>query len=135
MAETAEGGCLCGAVRLRATGSPTSVTYCHCQDCRKATGAPLVVFVGFKLERVEVTGDAPAARESSPGVTRAFCPDCGTPVSYEDTLLPGKIYFFLGVFDDPAGFTPESHGWVSRKLPWLHIDDDLPRHAMSTKPR
>lgn len=44
--ETFEGGCLCGAVRF-ATGQPKSVFWCHCQSCRKHSGAPVSVFVGF----------------------------------------------------------------------------------------
>ena len=33
------GGCLCGAVRLIATGAPDRVGLCHCLDCRKHHGA------------------------------------------------------------------------------------------------
>ena len=33
------GGCLCGAVRLVATGRPYRVGLCHCLDCRKHHGA------------------------------------------------------------------------------------------------
>jgi hypothetical protein len=35
-----EGGCLCGAVRFTATGQPKGVYWCHCQSCRKHSGAP-----------------------------------------------------------------------------------------------
>jgi hypothetical protein len=35
-----EGGCLCGAVRFIATGQPKAVYWCHCQSCRRHSGAP-----------------------------------------------------------------------------------------------
>lgn len=133
--DSAEGGCLCGKLRFRAAGKPLAVTYCHCRDCRKATGAPVTVLVGYRAERIEMTGQAPRRHQSSPGVWRAHCGTCGSPVSYEDARLPGEVYLVAGVFDAPERFVPDSHGWVSRELPWLHIDDDLPRHEQSTKPR
>ena len=33
------GGCLCGDVRLVASGRPYRVGLCHCLDCRKHHGA------------------------------------------------------------------------------------------------
>ena len=38
--ETLEGGCLCGAVRYRAT-SPVKTNYCHCRLCQRSAGAPV----------------------------------------------------------------------------------------------
>ena len=38
-------------------------------------------------------------------------------------------------FDDPEPFEPEAHDWVSQKLEWLDIRDDLPRYQESGKPR
>ena len=49
------GGCLCGAVRFLATGAPKSVFWCHCQSCRRHSGAPVSVFVGFELSAYTVT--------------------------------------------------------------------------------
>jgi hypothetical protein len=33
------GGCLCGAIRITATGQPNRTGLCHCLDCRKHHGA------------------------------------------------------------------------------------------------
>ena len=40
--ETGTGGCLCGAVRYQATGVPLVTGHCHCADCRRHNGAPVV---------------------------------------------------------------------------------------------
>lgn len=130
----ATGGCLCGAVRMRAVGEPICVVYCHCDDCRRASGAPLMVFAGYDEERARIEGE-PSFYSSSPGVRRSFCGKCGTSISYKDELLPGEVYLCVGVFDDPGRFEPEAHGWVSRRLPWLRVRDGLPVYEKSTRPR
>ena len=45
------GGCRCGAVRFEASAEPHHVSYCHCGDCRRASGAPVSAFVGFHDRR------------------------------------------------------------------------------------
>ena len=37
---TVTGGCMCGAVRYKASGEAVSVIHCHCLSCRRHTGAP-----------------------------------------------------------------------------------------------
>ena len=44
------GGCLCGAVRYKVTGEPVRVANCHCNDCRKVTGASFTTNVFVKEE-------------------------------------------------------------------------------------
>jgi hypothetical protein len=46
--EQFEGACLCGAVHFIATGEPKGIYWCHCQSCRKHTGAPVAVFVAYE---------------------------------------------------------------------------------------
>ena len=53
--ERLEGGCLCGAVRFVATGQPKAVYWCHCQSCRRHTGAPVAVFALYDLKAYTVT--------------------------------------------------------------------------------
>ena len=67
------GRCLCGAVRYRATGAPEWIANCHCDSCRRATGAPVTTYAGFPAERFAYVAGEPVRFHSSPGVTRTFC--------------------------------------------------------------
>ena len=42
---TYSGGCLCGSVRYRATGKPIAPTHCHCETCRRVSGAAFMTWV------------------------------------------------------------------------------------------
>jgi hypothetical protein len=55
--EQLEGGCLCGAVRFIATGQPKGIYWCHCQSCRRHTGAPVAVFAVFDCEYLNLRRD------------------------------------------------------------------------------
>ncbi len=121
------GRCACGAIRYRATSSPFWSAHCHCESCRRVTGAPMASFLGFSKVSVDWQGQR-AFRASSPGTTRGFCADCGTPLSYMSTRWPGEIHIYAATLDDPALFVPESHVHWAERVPWLRIEDDLPKH-------
>lgn len=129
------GRCRCGAYRFRAHAEPFQVSYCHCSDCRKATGAPVTVFVGFRESEVDLLGEAASAYLSSSRVQRLYCGKCGTPIGYSDARLPGEIYYYLGVLEAQDGLVPQLHAFVSEKLPWLEIEDGLPRHERFSRSR
>lgn len=135
MTPVARGSCLCGAFGFTARGEPLASIYCHCVDCRKATGAPVSALVGYESGSVEYTGEEPVTYRSSESVTRAFCGACGGSISYEDTLLPGEIYLHVGLFEDPDSLPPTTHSWHSQAIHWLHVEDRLPRHERSSRPR
>jgi hypothetical protein len=131
----ATGRCLCGAVELRLTGTPVSITYCHCESCRRATGSPAAVLVGFKLEQVAYPKEKPRHFASSAGRDRPFCPHCGSRIGFADERLAGRIYLHIGVLDQPERFAPTCHAFDAERLPWLQIDDDLPRFPTISVPR
>ena len=56
------GGCLCGSVRLVATGRPYRVGICHCLDCRKHHGALFHTSAIFPREAVSIVGEMIAKR-------------------------------------------------------------------------
>lgn len=116
------GGCLCGAVRYRATGDAKWVAYCHCASCRRATGAPVTAFAGFERDRFAYLEGEPRRFRSSPGVVRSFCGDCGTPLTYEGERWPSEVHIHLGTLDRPELVVPEGHAFEEERLPWLQID-------------
>ena len=126
------GGCLCGAVRYQVTGEPIWVGHCHCETCRRHTGAPVVTFVCFKEGQVAFTKGERQIYSSSPGVGRAFCNRCGTPLTWEgksNLSERGKILeFHISTLDDPNAFTPMNHLFYKERIAWFDVADDLPRY-------
>ena len=53
-----EGGCLCGAVRYRASGAPHIALACHCSACQRRTGAAFGVGVYYEDAQIEFRGGA-----------------------------------------------------------------------------
>ena len=119
-----EGGCLCGAVRFVAMGQPSSVVWCHCQSCRKHSGAPVSVFAAFDRSAYTVTQGAITKCNSSPGRWRGFCARCGSTLTCEGELLPtGETHFHIGAFDQAARLQPTKHIFPEERLPLLHLAD------------
>lgn len=128
MAEAREGGCLCGKVRFRVEGAPKWAAHCHCNSCRKFTGSIFATYAGYETGAVTQLGAAPVRHHSSPGVTRSFCGQCGTAISYESERWPGEIHLLVGAFDDAGIFEPEAHVYWAERVPWLEMDDGLPKY-------
>ena len=123
---TITGRCHCGAVSYAAEGDPLHHTLCHCGDCRRAAGAPMVGWIAFKAGLVTVAG-TPATYASSPGATREFCGACGTGLFYRnEEMLPGIIDVQSATLDEPEKFTPAAHIQVAERLPWMETAQALP---------
>lgn len=121
------GGCLCGAVRYRITKPPIVVTHCHCSTCRRAAGAAFVTWLTVGVDGFAYTEGVPAVHRSSPEVGRGFCNRCGTSLSFSSTAYPDELDITVGSLDDPGAATPQDHIWVDAMVPWLNLDDGLPR--------
>ncbi len=126
-----KGGCFCRSIRYEAKGPPSRITMCHCKHCRHTSGAPLLAWAEFQSTDLRFVDGTPGRLESRPGVTRQFCQDCGTQLTYERTEKIGIIDVTVCSFDNPEIVKPEDHVWASRMLPWLKINDGLPRHEQS----
>jgi hypothetical protein len=124
-----EGGCLCGLIRYRATGPARARTLCHCRSCRLASGAPSVAWSVFDITDFTFTAQPPARFNSSPPVTRTFCPRCGTPLTYQHESRPDAIDATTATLDHPEEFAPTMEIWVAQKLAWETLNDELPHFA------
>jgi hypothetical protein len=120
MSDQFEGSCLCGAVRFVATGQPESVAWCHCESCRKHSGAPVSVFVAFQRNAYVVTEGQITKFNSSPGRWRGFCAKCGSTLTCEGERS-NETHFHVGAFRDAAQLQPTRHIFPEERLPWLHL--------------
>jgi hypothetical protein len=134
MSETLHARCFCSAVHITTSAEPFLVSWCHCKDCRRQTGAPAVVWAGFPPDQIAVEG-TPKRRRSSEHATRSFCAACGTPLTYEDDRLPGEVYIHAGLFDEADRLVPDRHAYVTSKLFWIHLEDGLPEYGATTRER
>lgn len=127
----AEGGCLCGAVRYRFDAEPFGAGYCHCSMCRKSSGAPTIAAASVPRASLQVTRGEEVLRRyrSSDKVTRVFCGICGGQLFFDLDEEPHNIDFWLGSLDQPDRVPPEFHIYEADRVPWLHIEDSLPRYA------
>ena len=121
------GGCLCGAVRYRATADPIRAVNCHCGMCRRLSGAAFLTYVHFLIGAFTWTKGEPTRYRSSSEAGRGFCDRCGSTLTMYETVLKDRVQVTLGSLDRPENVRPDDHVWTESQLAWLHIDDDLPR--------
>jgi hypothetical protein len=76
------GRCLCGSIRYRVTGAPLRVSYCHCEQCRRFTRAPVFAAAQVARAEFEIEGKTTQFRSSEHGV-RHFCSTCGSSLFFE----------------------------------------------------
>lgn len=126
-----EGGCLCGAVRYRVESDPLQTTVCHCEDCRKASGAPAVAWTFFRVGGLRWTRGKAAEVEFA-GRIRSFCRDCGSPLAFFDPGIPEFFEVTTSTLDDPGAQVPFDQCWNEDELPWFRDMNALPRHDRSS---
>ncbi|MBX2837213.1 MAG: GFA family protein [Gammaproteobacteria bacterium] len=127
------GRCYCGAKQLSSSQEPKAVAYCHCDDCRRVSGAPVAAFAAFDEAALTVTPNEGKRVEVNEGVSRSFCDVCGTPLTGRYDYLPGTVYVALGVLDQADRLAPEIHSHDANRYPWLNIRDQCPRYAASAR--
>ncbi len=125
-----EGGCQCGAVRYNVQGEPQHVALCHCSDCRKSAGAPVVAWAAFATPDFALTSGTPTAYNSSGAAFRHFCPTCGSGVYYvNEEVLPGLVDIQVATLDDPDALKPQAQIQVAERVGWMESASDLPEFA------
>jgi hypothetical protein len=122
------GGCQCGAVRYRVTGSVTEAGVCHCRMCQKAGGNFGLAF--FRAPELTFSRGEPSAFQSSPGVSRGFCRDCGTPLYMRAEGDPFDMT--VGSLDHPDDVGPmKSQVGIESECRWFRELVSVPRHPTS----
>jgi hypothetical protein len=122
-----QGGCHCGAVRYEVNGEPDHVALCHCEDCRRSAGAPVVSFAAFKAQEFRLLQGVPVEYNSSGASIRSFCGTCGSSLFYRnEEYLPGLIDFHTATLDDPNALPPTAHIQTAERIGWMSEAHSLP---------
>ena len=125
MSDSYKGTCFCGAVEFEATGAPAVIGYCHCDDCKVWSGAPINAFSLWAPDNVRITkGEANVgAFNKTENSYRKFCKVCGGHLM---TDHPGMklVDVYASVIQ---GFThePTLHVHYGNKM--VSVKDGLPK--------
>lgn len=125
------GGCLCGAVRYEIRGPALQTTLCHCEDCRKASGAPAVAWTFFRVGALRWTRGEPKLLQHADR-ERAFCGECGSPLTFFDPSIPEFFEANTNTLDLAEHHPPTDQCWTCDELAWTCQLPDLPRFHLAS---
>jgi hypothetical protein len=128
-----QGGCDCGAVRIRLDAEPVVVNCCHCRDCQQQTGTAFAVNVIIERDNLAVLSGEPVGHDhstgSGAGQTNFRCPVCGTSVwSTYHAAGDGLRFVRGGALDEPGAASPDVHIFTAHKLPWVALPEGVPSY-------
>lgn len=122
------GGCHCGAIRYQVAGDPLTHALCHCSDCRRHAGAPMVGWTMYPEAALRVVRGVPKIYKSSPHAQRHFCGDCGTGLFYYNAeVLPGLVDIQSATYDSPDAVPARIHIQVAERIAWMEHAHELPQ--------
>ena len=128
-----EGGCHCGAIRYTLSEPALSVQHCHCECCKKVSGAMFGTGAAVNPTAVSITGEDNLTRyRSSPSMPEDFCKTCGCHLFAYEESEPDIMYILPYTLD--GGVHPghpadkEAHTYMSFKAQWDRTADDLPKY-------
>lgn len=114
------GGCHCGAVRYELNGAPMHHALCHCTDCRRTSGAPMVGWTMYPETALTLIQGSPREYASSEHGRRFFCGDCGTGLFYRNAeILPGIVDVQSATYDDPDLIPAQAHVQIADRIGWM----------------
>lgn len=119
------GQCLCGQINYQINAKPLGVGNCHCNNCRRTSGAAFSSWVYFEKSKFSLQGQL-VQYKSSDWAERGFCSRCGSQVICYDSRLPDCVALTVGSLDEPSDIVPQLNVWTSNRLSWLHSSRDLP---------
>ena len=132
-----EGGCHCGAVRYTVTGRPKAVNACHCDDCKRLSGATFGLYLhvaAADLERGDGARDTFVRTGGSGNPIRIErCAACGTRMWHLPDAAPDLVILCAGTLDNPDWAIPTSHIFIEHAaLDAVAADDALAVEGFQT---
>lgn len=131
----ATGGCQCGAVRYALYVKPENAHVCHCRMCQRATGGLFAALAGAPKSEFAWTRGEPAFFASSNLAKRAYCRECGTPLSFSYDQPEARFYVTIGSLDDPAAAPIIRQYGIESRIPWVKFCEEAPSETTGEDPK
>jgi hypothetical protein len=115
------GSCFCNTVQFKVSGAPKSVVNCHCNICRKQSGAAFSTYVAVPEADFEIISGADfvSSFQMEEGAHKQFCRKCGSPIYNKNSRYPGLNIIYLGVISDLSNIVPLANIYCESQLPWI----------------
>ena len=124
------GKCLCGQVSYKSHVKPTLILNCHCEDCRRSTGAVYGTNVMVAEDQVEIHGEVSTFNHKAKSgniMTKRFCPHCGTLMFGNSSGRTNVVSIRAGTVDQTDIIKPVMNVFVDSKVTSTPMHDDLPQ--------
>ena len=124
------GKCLCGRVSYKSHAKPTLILNCHCEDCRRSTGAVYGTNVMVAEDQVEIHGEVSTFNHKAKSgniMTKRFCPHCGTLMFGNSSGRTNVVSIRAGTVDQTDIIKPVMNVFVDSKVSSTPMHDDLPQ--------
>ena len=124
------GKCLCGRVSYKSHAKPTLILNCHCEDCRRSTGAVYGTNVMVAEDQVEIHGEVSTFNHKAKSgniMTKRFCPHCGTLMFGNSSGRTNVVSIRAGTVDQTDIIKPVMNVFVDSKVTSTPTHDDLPQ--------
>jgi hypothetical protein len=126
--EWVKGTCGCGIVQFEIKYPARWAYHDHSQGTRSAMGTSSTTYVGSWRKRFRVTSGEEAIseyRDDDKTITRRFCIECGSPVTYERDASPHMVNIPRGLFVDGVGREPRYHVRMSERPDWAYTGEQV----------
>lgn len=111
-------------------GDPTRHGLCHCEDCRRSSGAPAVAWLAVPKDSFSVVQGKAVRWDGNGGSERYFCGTCGTGLYFfNGAVLPGIADIQSATLDDAQAYEPAVQIQCAERLGYMARLNDLPEFA------
>ena len=129
------GKCLCGQVSFKSHAEPVLILNCHCEDCRRSTGAVYGTNVMVAEDQVDIHGEVSTFNHKAKSgniMTKRFCPHCGTLMFGNSSGRTNVVSIRAGTIDQTDIIKPVMNVFVDSKVTSTPMHDDLPQDREMT---
>jgi hypothetical protein len=122
-----KGRCHCGAIQFEIPDQAVHSAICHCDDCRRQSGAPMMAWAMVPADKVAIDGE-PKVYASSENGRRSFCGACGTGLFFTNAVLKqmGMMQVRIAALDEPNALAPKIQVQTAERVRWMTSAHELP---------